>query len=260
MKYFKNIISAAVLASLMLTFSACNESSSSSESQETTSAQQTTEGVNFEKEADLTKLHEYDLNGDDFAGTWKITEGVGNSLDTFAFGFDGDKTAYLLIDNVGYIGKYTFGEKDGEKTFNTQLLFGLDGTYTYKFNDDKTTVELENVDDQTKTVMQKIDGFTSIPTAQDNPKIDEELLGAWQSSYGEFLYFDKSGIMYDSFSFQYTFSNYNAEDAVVNSTYKMKQEVEESYEYEINGDELTFNNDTYQRISATEIYDTYTIE
>lgn len=259
MKHFKNIISAAVVMTMLFSFSACNESNSSSKTEETTAEQQTTAEITYEKEADLTKLHKYDLNGDDFAGMWKITEGVGDSLESFIFGFDGKKMAYLMIDNIGYIGKYSFGEKDGEKTFNTQLLFGLDGTYTYKFSDDKATVELVNVEDQTKTVMQKIDNFCSIPTAKENPKIDEELLGAWMSSFGEYLYFDKNGIMYDSFSFQYTFSNYNAENGVIASTYKMKQDIEDEYEYKIDGDVLTFNNDTFMRISAEEIYDTYSL-
>lgn len=253
------ILSAAAIASIVLTFTACGENTSSkseptTEIQTTAAQSDAATDTEMKTETDLSALHKINTeSGDDFAGAWKITDGIGAGLKSFTFEFDGNKKAYLIIDNVGYIGNYAFEEKDGQKTFNTQLLFGLDGSYTYEFSDDKNTVILTNIENKSTTTMEKVEIANCIPSPQENPETDEALLGAWQGESGETVYFDKNGIMYDSFSFQFTFSNYSVQDSTITSTYVMKEETTDTYTYSVDGDKLKLNGDQYIRISADTI-------
>ena len=59
--------------------------------------------------------------------------------------------------------------------------------------------------------------------------------------------------MYDSFSFQFTFSNYSVQDSTITSTYVMKEETTDTYTYSVDGDKLKLNGDQYTRISADTI-------
>ena len=260
-KSFK-IFAAIITVSLALPFAGCGNSSESSASSSSESSQtattadaETTAASSAKIPEVLTSLHSIDTeNGNEFAGTWKIVEGVGSKLDSFVFEFNGDKEACLIIDNVGYIGTYSLEETDGKKTFKTQLLFGLDGVYTYEFSSDKSSVTLTNTDDNSTTKMKKVENVSCIPEPEANPTIDEKLLGAWQSSEGDTVYFDKCGIMYsDSYGVQFTFSKYSAKDSTVTSTYKMKQETTDTYSYSVSGDTLKLNDYEYNKISVDEL-------
>lgn len=260
-KSFK-IFAVLLVASLALPFAGCGNSSESSEelsselSQTDTTADSETSTASSTKISEvLTSLHSIDTeNGNEFAGTWKIVDGVGSKLDSFIFEFNGDKEACLIIDNVGYVGTYSLEETDGKKTFKTQLLFGLNGVYTYDFSSDGSSVTLTNTDNNTTTKMQKVENVSCIPEPEADPTTDEKLLGAWQSSEGDTVYFDKCGIMYsDSYGVQFTFSSYSAKNSTLTSTYKMKQETTDTYSYSVDGDTLKLNDYEYNKISVDEL-------
>ena len=205
-------------------------------------------------EADLTKLHAFKEPGDLFTGYWKITEGTGSQLESFVFAFDGNGVAYLLIGNQGYIATYAVHTKDSKDVFTTQMLFGLNGDYTYAFSKDKQSVVLTSLLDNSTTTMQKLDSFSSIPAPPENPVTDAALLGAWKDDTGEYLYFDKNGIFYETqANVSFVFAAYSAADGKVTTRYKMKDVAEDTASYKVQGGTLTYNGSDYTRIPANEL-------
>ena len=267
----KKIIIPVLCAALALgsaALSACsgNSSSKKENSADNSSAvEATTEPItaapatdatsgNIIKETDLTKFFAVDPSGDSFAGKWKITDGEGSQLQSFVYEFDGAGNAYLMVGTMGYIGTYALQTNEGKDVFFTQLMFGLNGYYTYKFADDKTSVVLTNIKDNTTSTLTRVDSYTPVPDSDDSPVIDEALLGAWKDDTGEILYFDKSGIFLDEqLNVTFTFYNYSTEDGKITQTYSMTEEITETATYKIEGDTLTYNDYEYQRISADEL-------
>ena len=202
----------------------------------------------------LSQLHQLKTPGDAFTGYWKITEGTGSNLKSFVFCFDGAKTAYLMVGTMGYIGSYELSVKNGENVFSTQLVFGLDGDYTYSFFKNDQTVELTNTADNSTTTMERIDSFTSIPEAPENPQIDKELLGAWLDDTGAYLYFGDDGVMYSAQkNINYTFYTYSAADGKISALSKMTDVIEDEFTYEVKGGTLVFNRYEYKKISDDEL-------
>lgn len=248
---FKRILSFILAVSTVCIFAGCDDdkkqSSSSSQNESSTST--------TDIETDIKALHYYDPDSTDpFSGAWQITDGVGSDLESFVFLFDGYEAASLVVGSTGYVGTYSVDETEDGETFTTQLLFGLDGTYTYEFSDENTNVVLTNTADNSTTTMQKVASFDCIPIPDTEPKIDEALLGAWESDNNETLYFDKSGIMYQNYiDFMYYYYKYSAEDSVVTATYYDPDEYTTDYDYSIDGDTLDFGGTLYTRIPASEI-------
>jgi hypothetical protein len=232
----------------VISFAGCGkeESSSSSEITEST-VSETNANDTLKIETDIAALHSYDdENGNAFAGAWRIDSGVGEDLNSFMYLFDGDGKADLIIDNVGYCGEYALTSS----SFVCQLMVGINGTYTYKIGDNQ--IILTNIETSEQTTLVKIDDFNMLPNPIENPIIDEELLGAWKSEDGEFYYFDKQGIMYhNQFGTIYNYGTYSAKDGVLNSTYKMYDDVDEDSEYSIEGDTLKIGEYEYTKISAS---------
>ncbi len=251
-KFFIKALSASFALIFIIICVGCgNEKNNDTSSQiETTSATTPTEAA---KEFDIKNLHSYDADSTDpFSGAWHITDGEGKNFDSFVYLFDGSDRATLIIDNMGYLGKYSYQPEKG--LFTSQLMFGINGTYTYKFSDDNTKIELTNTEDKTTTNMEKIPNFNCIPTPDDNPKIDENLLGAWMSDNGEYFYFDEDGIMYQNqFNTMFTFSKYSVKDGQISSTYKMEEAITDTYKYSVENDTLTLDNYTYKKIPVDEL-------
>ena len=252
---------AALAVCAVFSLSACGENGGGSKSSateaataEATTAPQTTAAEEIKKETDLTSLHAVNKDGDDFAGYWKITEGTGSQLENFVYEFDGDGKAYLIIGTMGYIGTYGLKANNGQKTFTTQLMFGLDGTYTYKFSDDKNSVVLTNTEDKTTSTLERVDDFSPVPEPVEEVQIDEALLGAWKDDTGAYLYFGKDGLMYYAQAdISFSFYTYSADDGEIKQTYTMKEENEETATYSVSGDTLTYNNYEYQPVSADKL-------
>lgn len=113
--------------------------------------------------------------------------------------FNGEGKSILISGTSGYFGKYSYDtDDDNNPTFTTKLVFGLNGTYTYKLSDDKKTAELTNTDTKAVSTLKKTDDTDFIPTPDKDASIDENLVGCWMSDSGEYLCFDKSGIMYQN--------------------------------------------------------------
>ena len=262
-RMFLKMICAALALCSVLAFASCGDGKSSATETTTapattavpsiTAPQQTTSG-DVKKETDLSKLHGMAEKGDLFSGSWKITEGAGSKLESFVFQFDGDGNAYLMVDTMGFIGTYAIKAENNQDLFITQLMFGLNGKYTYQFSKDKSSVVLTNIKDKTTSTLVKTDSYSCIPAAEDSPSIDEKLLGAWADGNGGYLYFDKKGIMYETQKgLTFTFYNYNAKDGTVTATYKMKTETTETAKYSVKDDTLTYKDYEYKRVSADEL-------
>lgn len=207
----------------------------------------------------LSELHPINYNGDQFAGAWQITEGEGTKYKSFVFVFDGEKTAYLIIGTTGYIEYYKLENKPDDTgtdvpTIKAEMMFGINGTYTYEFSNDSNTLKLTNIADQTTLTLTKLATFSFIPLPDPEPAIDEALLGAWSDSEGEYYYFDKSGIMYNSINeLSFTYSKYSAKDGKVTSTYTTNKEETVENNYSVKDDVLTYGNYTYKRIPVEEL-------
>lgn len=255
------IVSLLLIAVTASAFSGCGDnSSSSSENQNTTAettvvetTQASTSNGNSENTNTNLPFPKYAEDGDDFTGAWKITEGEGSQYSSFIFSFNGEGRAAMVIDNAGYFGKYEIEVKNGKNTFTTQMIFGLNGEYTYKLSDDKKTITLTKNEDNSTTTMQKLESFNCVPNVE-NTVIDEELLGAWKSEDEEIFYFDESGIMYhNQYNTMFNYAAYSAEDSKITATYSMGGEMTDEYEYSLEGNTLRLNGYEYERISLSEV-------
>ena len=157
----------SLVTALSLTACGTGNNTGSESKQETTAAPETTQAATQQTsgttpsgeivtEADLSKLFTVKSAEDPFAGDWQITDGTGSQLEHFYYRFDGSGTAYISVGTIGYIGTYTNEKQDGKDVFTTQLMFGLDGSYTYAFSEDKKTVTLTNTADKSTSTMKKI--------------------------------------------------------------------------------------------------------
>lgn len=258
-KIYSKIISLLLIALTAASFSGCGESGSSSSVQQTTApvttVQETTQAETLKNNNENTNLPfpKYAENGDDFTGAWKITEGEGSQYGSFVFSFNGEGRAAMVIDNSGYFGKYEVEQKNGKNTFTTQMIFGLNGEYTYKLSDDKNTITLTNNEDNSAATMQRIESFNCVPSVE-NVKIDEDLLGAWKSEDEDTFYFDESGIMYhNQYNTMFNYAAYTAENSKITATYSMGGEMTDEYEYSLEGGTLKLNGYEYKRISDSEV-------
>lgn len=261
MKLFIKLLCLSLVLSSVMIFAGCGEDEN--ELVATTAAiEETTEDskMNITEQTDLSKLHTIDYeNGDDFAGAWVITEGDGAKYKSFVYVFDGHQKAYLVIGTTGYYEKYQLETKkdDSGNTINTltlQLMFGINGVYKYEFSDDKNTVTLTKTDDNSVTKMQKSASFSYVPIPDPEPVIDEALLGAWSDGNGEYYYFDKSGIMYNSINdLNFTYAKYSAKDGKVTSTFTTNKEETVTTDYKVDGETLTYGTDKYTRIPVKDL-------
>lgn len=260
MKTIIKILCVVLALSSAAVFAGCGENKNELVAS-TVSVEETTDGskMNISDQTDISKLHAIDYEGDEFAGAWQITEGDGAKYKSFIYVFDGKGKAYLIIGTTGYIENYgvnTQTDDSGKaiKTFTVQLVFGINGIYTYEFSDDKNTLTLTNTKDNSVTKMQKMPTFSCVPIPDPEPVIDENLLGAWKNESGEYMYFDKSGIMYDTINgLTFTFSKYSAKDGKVTSVYTTNKEEKATSDYSLDGDNLTFGSNKFTRIAASEL-------
>ena len=150
MKILIKILCAVLVLSSTAVFSGCGQDNSLVAT--TSSIEETTEDskMNVSEQADLSKLHAINYEGDEFAGAWQIVDGEGSKFKSFVYVFDGNKKAYLVIGTTGYIENYEIEKNTDESgnaisTFSAELMFGINGTYTYEFSDDKSELVLTNI-------------------------------------------------------------------------------------------------------------------
>ncbi|MCD8026325.1 MAG: hypothetical protein LUF33_05220 [Clostridiales bacterium] len=256
------------VASSVVTLGGCGENgsesaSSDSSSQVTTSAEASADSsgdADSDSDTfDIKSLQMYDADSDDpFSGAWHITDGEGSPLESFVYIFDGSGKASIVIDNMGHCGSYSVEDVSddgtGEKTFNCQLMFGINGNYYYEFSDSGSTVVLTDVDSELTTTIEKLDNVDFVPTPENDPIIDSDLLGAWMCDSGEYLYFDESGIMYyNQFGTVFTYYTYSAEDGKITATYTMQSEATSEFTYYFEDDTLIFDDLEFTQISVDEL-------
>lgn len=290
MKYMKinisKFLSLVMVGLIVLSFSACQDIkiNMSSNNQTTGSETQPTTEKPFVNEIDLSQLHTYDAeDGDYFAGVWQIISGAGSQLENFKYIFDGNGKAILIVGTTGYSGSYTFtyenldssdttedmapvdqygnpveegydDEENKVEIFSCQLMFGINGSYTFEFGEDE--IHLTNIDSEEQTVIKKVEDFNVVPTPDENAVIDEKILGAWMSESGEYYYFDKNGVMYNNqYGTMFTYGTYSAVDNKITFTYSMEvdKETTDNYTYSFEGETLVINDYKYNKISADEL-------
>ncbi len=247
------IVSLSFAAALIFAFSGCDNGSSAA--QETTVAATTSATVETtapSEEKTLENLHSYTENRDDFAGAWSITDGSGSQLESFVYIFSGDGEADLVTGTTGYISTYLVDSK--KKEFMCQLMYGINGTYTYEKDGDNKIV-LTNTSSSDTTTLTRLDNFSAIPESDGKAKIDSKLVGAWKSESGEYYYFGEDGIMYQNqFSMTFTYYTYSADGGKITAVSDMGVGNQDSeFSYSVNGDTLTLDGYEYSRISVSEL-------
>lgn len=253
MKKFKALTAAVLAVLCLLAFAGCDKNEGSGEQTSSTEHIEVT-GEADNKEFDLRDLHSYDLeNGNEFAGAWKITAGTGSKLGDFVYIFDGKSDADLVVGTTGYFGKYSLNES--EKTFTCQLMFGINGVYTYEKNGNDEIV-LTNTASKETTTLTRITSFDILPIPMQNADIDSALLGAWESESGEYYYFDKSGIMYQNqYGTMFTYYKYSAKDGKLTAVSNMGEEEDQTdtFEYTVNDEEMIIDGYEYTKTTTDKL-------
>lgn len=264
MKIFIKILCVVLALSSIAVFAGCGEdnskssSDSSVEQNDKDSSSDDKSGNSGADQADLSKLHAINYEGDDFAGAWQIVDGEGSQFKSFVYVFDGNKKAYLIVGTNSYIENYGVEDKDDGNgnmvsTITAHMMFGIHGTYTYQFSDDKNELTLTNIKTKKTTKLKKLATFSYVPIPDPDPVIDEDLLGAWKDTSGEYYYFDKSGIMYENDGLKFCFSKYSAKDSKITYTYTYLKEETKTIKYSVNGDTLTLDGSSYKKIPVSEL-------
>ncbi len=251
--FTKAIIAVLVCSVLAAAFAGCanNNETSSAETQPSAGSQPTAQEEKFSLEA----IHAPVENPNDpFSGYWKIAEGAGSNLSSFVYLFNGNKMASIIVGNMGYCSSYSIGkdEKTGEDTFKTQLMFGINGEYTYKVSDDGNKITITS--DGEDSVLERLESTDFVTAPPKTAEVDEKLTGAWKSDLGIYYYFGEDGRMYsNSYGATFTYYTYFAKDNKVTAAYDMGGEQTETYEYSFDGEKLIFDGTDYTRINPDEL-------
>ena len=100
------------------------------------------------------------------------------------------------------------------------------------------------------SVLEKVDNPTFVPSAPENPQIDEKLVGAWDSGTGLYYYFGEDGRMYcNSYGTTFTYFTYNTKLNKVTAVYDMDGEQTDTYDYTFDGNDLVFDGMKYTQIT-----------
>lgn len=243
-------------------FSGCGDDAQSPNASDATTIAQSTSPDNVK--FDPASLHAFDKDSEDpFAGVWQITDGDGAQFKAFRYMFDGDGGAVLFTGNTGYTAKYGTGtDSSGKATVKAQMMFGINGEYTYEFNESGDAAVLSDSDSGQSLTIKKVENYSPLPTPDKNPAIDEKILGAWKSEDGEYYYFGDDGIMYQNlYNTMFTYAAYSVKNGEINARYSSGADENESgsaastdaYSYTADGDTLTLNGYEYNRIDVSEL-------
>lgn len=252
--YTKSIVATILCSMLAVTAVGCSDNGAQSSAQAETQVQSTTQAetnapgaTNFS----LENIHAPKENSaDPFVGYWKISEGAGSNLENFIFLFNGKGNASLIIGNMGYCSTYSVGtdEQTGEETFKCQLMFGINGDYSYVVADDGKKITITNNGED--SVLERIDNPSFVPSTPENPQIDKKLVGAWDSGTGLYYYFGEDGRMYcNSYGTTFTYYTYNSKLNKVTAVYDMDGEQTDTYDYSFDGNDLVFDGMKYTQIT-----------
>ena len=236
-----SIILALIICTSAL-FAGCNNDNSNNDSSKSSSAtEETTQATTQpttapEKEENL------------FIGSWQLVEESGENHTLFTYIFETDTQAYMAMDNVAYGAEYILDENlSGQKTMAIQLYYNLNGTYLYEFSDDGKKVTLTEDGKENPIVMNmvKVEDYNFMPDAPEKPEIDKKLVGTWKDKDNTGITYDfaeNGTVIYNNYDVVITYAQYSAKDGKINLTYKMGDEVNDSYSYSFDGDVLIIDN------------------
>lgn len=191
--YTKSIVATILCSMLAVTAVGCSDNGAQSSAQAETQVQSTTQAETTAPGAtnfSLENIHAPKENSaDPFVGYWKISEGAGSNLENFIFLFNGKGNASLIIGNMGYCSTYSVGtdEQTGEETFKCQLMFGINGDYSYVVADDGKKITITNNGED--SVLEKIDNPSFVPSTPENPQIDKKTCWRMGQRNGTLLLF-----------------------------------------------------------------------
>ncbi|MGN0500152.1 MAG: hypothetical protein ACI4HK_03290 [Ruminococcus sp.] len=249
--FIKPIITALVLVMLAAMAVGCTNGNEQSSATAETAATQAETTAPQKTEFSLNALHAPQENtGDPFAGYWRIAEGAGSNLESFIYLFNGDGMASIIIGNMGYCGEYTVGtdEETGNETLKCQLMFGINGEYSYAAAEDGNKITITNNGED--SVLERVENPDFVTKAPENPQIDEKLVGAWDSGTGLYYYFGEDGRMYcNSYGTTFTYFTYSAKQSEVTAVYDMGGEQTDTYDYFFDGNDLVLDGMKYTQIS-----------
>ena len=164
MKRLMRILTLSLACAAAVSLAACSNGESSSSEVQTTAAEtdathdEAASDTKTARDVNLTDLHAINYDGNEFAGAWHITErDEGETYRSFTYVFDGDSTCYLMMGSMGYISNYELNTDINQMA--TQMVFGINGKYTYEFSDDNNTLTLTDADTKKQTKLEKYMSF-----------------------------------------------------------------------------------------------------
>ena len=243
MKRLLTVFLACLTFGSALAFTSCGDGSSQSENPTTAPTESTTAETKPAEKKTSNELKKYEksfVEGDSpVYGVWKLS-----NLDYMYIIFRNDKLAELAMGSEGYFSKYKLDEKAG--TLTVQLLPGsIDGEYNYEFSEDYAELYL-TLDGETLTLI-KEKKYTMIPSAPENPVIDENLLGWWENADGMTYYFGEDGLMYNNAIARETYYTYSAENKKITAVYNYGGDMDETLSYQLKDEKLIVDGDEYTR-------------
>ena len=242
MKRILCITLAAVLAMFSLVLTGCNDKKEETKSTETSSQTSQTPQTAGDNEIQ-SYLNKFTEGKNDIYGAWRP-----KNFDFMTIIFRNDNLAELVSgENEGYFSKCTVKDK----TVTIQLMPNvIDGTYDYKFSEDKQTLTLSK--SNSEIVLEKQKDFTIVPKAPENPKVDSEILGWWENEDGAFYCFQENGVMYENSISMECCYTYSAENGKIKAKYNNGTDEKENFTYAVKDGNLILNGSKFTK-KGTEV-------
>ncbi len=235
----KVFASMLVILSFCSVLAGCNEKSEKPSAPETTAPSEEP-AKKAKKSSELEKYLDSFYKGDsDLYGAWRVK---GSNLITYVLRNDG--LAELAIGGEGDLAQLGIDEK--KQTITTQLVFGINGTYSYDLRKDGSLVL--SSDDDSMTLERAAD-FTLVPDPPKDPETDSKLLGWWKSEDGLICFFDKNGTMYTNAISIETCYTYSAKNGKIKAVYDYQGDMKLDFEYSFKKDKLIFDGTEYSRFT-----------
>ncbi|MCH5303429.1 MAG: hypothetical protein J1E41_01075 [Ruminococcus sp.] len=220
----------SLLAVCVLMFSSLICGCGNENTAKSTKATETTQ-KSEDKLTDTNELKNYlskSVEGDNpIYGTWKL-EGI----DVVSFIFRNDNLAQMVMGTEADFASLSLNTK--KKTLSVTFVLGLNGDYSYELSEDEKILTLSSKGKDIRLIKQK--DYNLIPKSPKNPKIDEKLIGWWESEDKITYFFGSDGIMYSNHISMETCYTYNADKGKIDAVYDYGGDVKESFDYSFNKD------------------------
>ncbi len=191
-------------------------------------------------EKELGKYLKKSTKGDNpIYGTWQL-----ENYSYLSFVFRNDNLAEMVMGTEGDFTALSIDEKN--KTVTVQFIIGLNGTYSYSVSDDGKILSLRQ--GGKTTVLKRCEDYDIIPDMPKKPKVDDEILGWWESENGLIYYFGGDGIMYSNQISMETGYTYTAKKGKISAVYEYGGNVKDELSYKYKNGTLIIDGNKYKRI------------